>query len=40
MQFFLPKFFGAIPPGIPQNGAPKNPFFEQLKQGASSFWYQ
>ena len=24
------QVFGATPPGTPQNGAPKNPFFEQL----------
>ena len=30
-QLFLPKFFGATPPGIPQNGATKNQFFEGLK---------
>ena len=31
MQFFFPKFFGATPPETPQNGAPKNQFFERLK---------
>ena len=31
MQFFLPKFFGATPPGTPQNGVPKKTFFERLK---------
>ena len=30
-QFFLPKFFGATPPGTTENGTPKNQFFEQLK---------
>ena len=29
MQVFLPKFFGATPPGTP----PKNQFFERLKLG-------
>ena len=36
-QFFLPKFFGATPPGTPQNGAPKNQFFERLKLGCQFF---
>ena len=31
MQFFLPKLFGATPPGALQIGAPKNQFFERLK---------
>ena len=26
-QFFLPKFFGATPPGTPPNGAPKKSIF-------------
>ena len=29
--FFPPKMFGATLPGTPQNGTPKNPFFERLK---------
>ena len=33
LQFFLPKFFGATPPGTPQNGAPKKTIFERLKLG-------
>ena len=31
MQFFLPKFFLATPPGTPQNGPPKNQFFERAQ---------
>ena len=31
MQFFLPKFFGATPPGTPPNWGPKKLIFERLK---------
>ena len=38
MQFFLPKFFGATPPRTPpQNGAPKNQFFERLNLECNFF---
>ena len=32
MQFFLPKFLGNSTENPPKLGAPKNPFFERLKQ--------